>query len=66
MTEEKIYTTDDLVEVLKVGRRTLYNYIKAGQLKGFKIGQHWRFTETEIQRFLKEGTEERYLEKLKK
>lgn len=62
---EKIYTVKELMELLKVGRLTLYNYIKGGQLHGFKVGQNWRFTEKEVQRFLNEGIEKNYTEKLK-
>ena len=63
---ERLYTVKELMELLQVEKLTIYNYIKGGQLNGIKIGKSWRFTETEIQRFLKEGTEKNYTEKLKK
>ena len=63
---ERLYTVKELMEILKVEKLTIYNYIKGGQLHGTKIGKNWRFAETEIQRFLKEGTERNYTEKLKK
>lgn len=66
MEDLKLYTSDEVLEILKIKRRTLYNYIKDGQLNGFKVGKSWRFTEAEIQRFIKEGIEKSYTEKLKK
>lgn len=66
MEDLKIYTTDEVIGILKVNRRTLYNYIKGGQLHGFKVGQNWRFTAEEIERFIKDGIERNYTEKLKK
>lgn len=61
--EMKLYTTGEVMEILKVQRRTLYNYIKQGQLNGIKFGCTWRFTEEEVQRFLSTGTEKNYLKK---
>lgn len=66
MEDLKIYTTDEVIGILKINRRTLYNYIKGGQLNGFKVGKTWRFTEAEIKRFIKDGIEKSYTEKLKK
>lgn len=38
MADIKVYTTDEALEVLKVTRRTLYRYIKAGQIKAIRMG----------------------------
>ncbi len=51
--------------VLKVTKRTLYNYIKAGQLKAFKVGKEWRVTEDALRDFTEHGTQPDYLQKLK-
>ena len=64
MSEVKVYETDEVAEILHITRRTLYNYIKAGQIKPIKVGRSWRFTEETLNDFLKRGTEEDYLEKL--
>jgi len=57
MTEKKdleirIYGLDELAEALGITRRTLYNYLKNGRLKGVKIGGEWRITEENLVRFL--------------
>jgi len=64
MTDIKVYTTEEALEVLKVTQRTLYRYIKAGQLKAIKLGREYRITEEALKDFLERGTEDNYLEKL--
>lgn len=51
----KVYTLEELVEVLKVTKRTLYNYIKEGRLKAVKMGKYWRVTQKQLDSFLNEG-----------
>lgn len=65
MTDIKVYTTEEVLGILKVTKRTLYNYIKAGQIKAIKCGREWRVTEDALKVFLEHGTEPDYLEKLK-
>lgn len=64
MAELKVYTTEEVMGVLKVTKRTLYNYIKAGQLKAFKVGREWRVTEDALREFTEHGTQPDYLQKL--
>lgn len=54
---EKVYTLEELAELLHVTRRSLYNYIKGGKLKAVKIGREWRVTEKQLEDFLSTGTE---------
>ena len=54
---EKVYTLEELSELLHITRRTLYNYVKAGTLKAVKIGREWRVTEKQLEDFLSTGTE---------
>lgn len=53
----RVYTLDEVAEVLKITRRTLYTYVKEGKLKAVKIGREWRVSETALQDFLNIGTE---------
>lgn len=66
MADIKVYTTEEALEVLKVTQRTLYRYIKAGQLKAIKLGREYRITEEALKDFLERGTEDNYLEKLQR
>lgn len=53
----KVYTLEELVDLLKVTKRTLYNYIKSGRLKAVKMGKYWRVTQKQLDAFLSEGEE---------
>lgn len=53
---DRIYTLDEIAEMLHITRRTLYTYIKEGKLQAVKIGKYWRVSETNLQSFLEKGT----------
>lgn len=53
---DRIYTLDEIAEMLHITRRTLYTYIKEGKLQAVKIGKYWRVSETNLQAFLEKGT----------
>ena len=38
----EIWTTDEVMDYLLVGRNTLYNLLRNGKIKGFKIGSCWK------------------------
>ena len=48
----KVYTIEELVDILQVTRRTIYNYLKEGKLKAVKMGKYWRVTEKQLEEFL--------------
>ncbi len=48
---ENHYTLSDLIDILGVARRTLLKYIKQGKLRAFKLGNQWRVTEAELNKF---------------
>lgn len=52
----KLYTIEEITAILKVTQRTVYNYIKGGQLKAVKIGKYWRIKHTDLQNFIDKGT----------
>ena len=56
MTELKIYTVPELIEILKVTNRTLHRYLNAGKLKGFKVGHNWRVKHEDLMAFINGGT----------
>ena len=58
----KVYTIEEVVNILKISRRTIYNYIKAKQLKAVKIGRAWRVSEKALNDFLENGTEDGYFQ----
>lgn len=52
MTEIKVYTVEEIAELMKVTKTTVYSYIKRGELKAKKIGKYYRVTEANLKEFL--------------
>lgn len=50
----ELYTIEELTELLQVTQRTIYNWIKSGKLKAFKIGRGWRVKREDLDAFLNE------------
>lgn len=48
----ELLTTRQVQEILKVDRITVYRMLQDGRLKGVKIGQQWRFPQSEVDRLL--------------
>jgi excisionase family DNA binding protein len=53
MTIEKLYSIDEIMELLKVTRRTVYNYVKHKGLKTMKVGKYLLVHEKDLKDFLK-------------
>lgn len=51
-----LYTVDEVAEILKVTKRTLYNFIKQGDIKAIKIGKYWRIRYIDLEKFINNGT----------
>lgn len=47
-----ILTPLDVMDILGVGKNTVYNLLASGQLKGFRIGKSWRITGDAVEEFL--------------
>lgn len=56
MADIKLYTMDEVADILKVTKRTLYTYVKAGKLQAVKIGKYWRVSEENLQAFISTGS----------
>jgi len=48
----KLLTTKQLEDLLKIDRITVYRMLNDGRLKGIKVGNQWRFSQSEIDRLL--------------
>lgn len=52
-SEEKIYTLDDVVSILRTSKQQVRKMLKSGELKGFKLGKYkWKVTKTELDRYI--------------
>lgn len=55
MRHEKLYSLQEVAEILQVTRQTLYNNIKSGRLNVNKIGNVYRVTEEQLQDIIENG-----------
>jgi excisionase family DNA binding protein len=46
------YTLNDLMRILQISRRTIYNYIRQRKLKAYKLGGSYRVSVEQLQSFL--------------
>ena len=53
--DTKVYTLQEVADVLRVSRQTLYNNIRSGRLKAMKLGRTYRITEEQLQDILRNG-----------
>ena len=53
----ELLTTKQLQKVFKIDRVTVYRMLNDGRLKGVKIGNQWRFPQSEVDRLLGEEKE---------
>ena len=56
MADIRVYTLDEVADIMTVTKRTLYNYITAGTLHAVKMGKYWRVSEESLQAFISNGT----------
>ena len=50
---EDLMTSHELADYLKVDLRTVYRYIKQGQIPKVKVGGRWRFRRSDIEAWLR-------------
>ncbi len=51
---EEILTVEDVMELLYVGKNTVYSLLQSGQLKGFRLGRSWRIPRESLTKFIME------------
>lgn len=56
LEEFTLYTIEQISDILKVTKRTIYNYIKSKDLKAVKIGKYWRVKHSDLEEFINTGT----------
>lgn len=53
--ELKTYTLDEIADILHLTKRTLYTYVKEGELKAVKFGKYWRVSQEQLEEFMSRG-----------
>jgi excisionase family DNA binding protein len=51
--EDELLDMNQAIEILKTSRPTFYRWLRAGRIKGMKVGRQWRFYREDIERFLR-------------
>ena len=51
----RVYTLQEVADILKVTRQTIYNYVTAGRLRATKFGKEYRVTEADLQELIQRG-----------
>jgi excisionase family DNA binding protein len=49
---EKVYTSEEAAEILKVPERNVLDLLRSGRLTGFKVGKYWRVKESDLEKFM--------------
>ena len=47
-----VLTSAEAMEILGVGKNTMYRLLNSGELPAIRIGRSWRIANTEIARFI--------------
>lgn len=45
-------TPREVMDLLYIGKNTLYKLLNSGELKGFRIGRQWRVTRESLQKYV--------------
>jgi excisionase family DNA binding protein len=54
---DEVLTVEEVANLLKIHRTTVYRMLKSGELPAFKIGSDWRFNRVHIEEWLKSRTQ---------
>ena len=52
---DKLLRATQVAEILQIHKNTLIRMIKRQQINGIRIGALWKVSQSELERFLKEG-----------
>jgi len=52
----EVLSTDEVCEILFIGKNTLYKLLKSKQLIGYRIGKNWKITRQAVINFINEKT----------
>lgn len=56
--DDRWLTIDEIADTLRVHRRTVWGWIRSGQLHAYKAGKAWRVRESDLEQFLSYGLQE--------
>ena len=51
-TDSDVVDMPEAIALLKTTRATFYRWLRAGKIKGMKVGRQWRFYRKDVERIL--------------
>jgi acetyl-CoA synthetase len=57
MAPEILYTVPEAAKLLSIAPKTLTDWLRAGKIRGVKVGRSWRIPESAIDDIAKSGTQ---------
>ena len=54
--EEKLYTVNEVAEILKIDPHTIRQWLKEGTINGIRLGRYWRIRERDLKELYETGT----------
>lgn len=55
MSDDKLLTTEEVLDRLQLNIRTIYRLIKAGKLPAVRVGRQWRFRSRDVDSWVAKG-----------
>lgn len=65
MFQLELLTADELSQILRVPKTTLYTLSQQGRIPAIKIGKHWRYIKDEIKKWIEKNYNHNYYENFK-
>ena len=59
--EKELLTVDEVAEILCLGKNTVYDLLRSGELEGIRFGKAWRVPKDSIQRMISKKRKGLYL-----
>ena len=56
--DKELLTVDEVMEILYLGRNTVYDLLRSGELKGIKFGKVWRIPKESIREMITKKMEQ--------
>lgn len=47
-----ILTTDEVMELLNIGKNAMYKLLASGDLKAFRVGRNWKIPRKEVDAYI--------------
>ena len=47
-----VLTPREIMDILGIGKNSIYDLLNSGQLQGFRVGRSWRVTEDALEEFM--------------